>query len=397
MPIHSRVAFELDGGTVEIWKGTMGTLSNLLGSGTITVTSSASTLKAVDTSSYTLSNAITVNNTFNIGATGTGAITLSGSIGLGSTNRTFNVNNTTTISGTITESGGLTDSGTGELIFANPGTGILARPLTSLTISSGATVGIANPASHANRTVLVASALSIPGSAGAWSSKLDMTGNDMIVHNGSLANITSQLKEGYNLSGGGPTFWNGSEGIVCSTASGILTGLGVEQNSSGGVAIVTSFDGQTVGTTDVLVKYTYMGDANLDGVINMDDYALIDNGFNNHLTGWRNGDFNYDGTIDSNDYILIDNSDAFQMGSLAIIEQMPHWKIPGYAALYLPIYESHFGDLSTAAYDAALAAGTPAGDAMPAGLFATVPEPASMGLLAIVGGSLLVRRKRHTR
>jgi hypothetical protein len=49
-----------------------------------------------------------------------------------------------------------------------------------------------------------------------------------------------------------------------------------------------------------------MGDADGNGVIDFDDYALIDNGFLNGLTGYTNGDFNYDGVIDFDDYAIID-------------------------------------------------------------------------------------------
>jgi parallel beta-helix repeat protein len=49
------------------------------------------------------------------------------------------------------------------------------------------------------------------------------------------------------------------------------------------------------------------GDANNDGVVDGSDYSLIDNGFNNHLTGWHNGDFDNNGVIDGSDYTLIDN------------------------------------------------------------------------------------------
>ncbi|CAN5342623.1 hypothetical protein BH09PLA1_BH09PLA1_00580 [soil metagenome] len=48
------------------------------------------------------------------------------------------------------------------------------------------------------------------------------------------------------------------------------------------------------------------GDADHNGVVNFDDYAHIDNGFNNGLIGFSNGDFNYDGVINFDDYSLID-------------------------------------------------------------------------------------------
>ncbi len=51
-------------------------------------------------------------------------------------------------------------------------------------------------------------------------------------------------------------------------------------------------------TTGVLVKYTYYGDATLDGKVDGTDYGRIDSGLLTGATGWSNGDFNYDVTID---------------------------------------------------------------------------------------------------
>src|SRR5207244_7445563 len=64
--------------------------------------------------------------------------------------------------------------------------------------------------------------------------------------------------------------------------------------------------GQTVTGTDTLVMYTYGGDANLDGKINVDDYGKIDFNVGLGNAGWVNGDFNYDGVINVDDYGIID-------------------------------------------------------------------------------------------
>jgi hypothetical protein len=89
--------------------------------------------------------------------------------------------------------------------------------------------------------------------------------------------------------------------------------------NAAGVALVSTFEDVSVSNTDVLIKYTYFGDANLDGVVNGSDYTLIDNGFNNSLTGWRNGDFNYDGVVNGDDYTLIDNAFNTQGPALSAI------------------------------------------------------------------------------
>ena len=62
----------------------------------------------------------------------------------------------------------------------------------------------------------------------------------------------------------------------------------------------------------MLVKFTYGGDANLDGKINVDDYGRIDFNVNLGTTGWYNGDFNYDGKINVDDYGIIDSTVGIQ-------------------------------------------------------------------------------------
>jgi autotransporter-associated beta strand protein len=158
----------------------------------------------------------------------------------------------------------------------------------------------------------------------AWG-KLDLTNNDLIVHGGSLSDITGLVREGFN---GGT--WNGS-GIMSSTAAAnSLTALGtiVNDNGSGtplygtGGVLGSTFGGQSPVDGDILVKYTYYGDANLDGTVNSVDYTRLDaayladaaylknnpKGANQPLTGWYNGDFNYDGSVNGSDYTLIDNA-----------------------------------------------------------------------------------------
>jgi hypothetical protein len=70
---------------------------------------------------------------------------------------------------------------------------------------------------------------------------------------------------------------------------------------------------------DTLVKYTYNGDANGDGVINADDYFRIDSGFLDQPAAplYAQGDFNFDDTINADDYFLIDSAFLGQGAQLA--------------------------------------------------------------------------------
>jgi hypothetical protein len=160
----------------------------------------------------------------------------------------------------------------------------------------------------ANVTVLTS--LALAGNPDAWTSRLDLADNDMIVQGGDLSTITNQIKNG--LAAGD---WNGP-GISSSAAASNakhLTALGVIQPNAD-----TTFDGQNVSASDVLVKYTYYGDADLSGKVDGTDYSLIDHGYHSPgATGWLNGDFNYDGKIDGSDYSLIDNAFNMQQLNLA--------------------------------------------------------------------------------
>lgn len=192
--------------------------------------------------------------------------------------------------------------------------------LASLSIGSGATASMLGTG-----RILVTGSLAISGSNDAWQGQLDLGSNDLIVHNvdaptaaASLATMTNQLKSGFNAGNG---YWNGP-GIASTAAAGdsrYLKTLGVILNNNNDTPIYNTFDGQGVLGTDVLIKYTYYGDADLNGKVDGTDYSMIDVGFNSQsgdtpLSGWTNGDFNYDGKINGSDYSLIDNAFNMQSG-----------------------------------------------------------------------------------
>jgi hypothetical protein len=285
------------------------------------------TLDANDTLIISSGETLTINGL--TGSVLTGILSNSGTLAV--TGGTTQLLSNSTASGTFTVSSGATlkINGTlglttltsnGATVFAaNSGSGILARSFSSIGIGSSGAVSItaatqtAGPMVNPNRTVLVT-----PGLAITAGGTLNLNNNDMIVQNvgaTGLTTIVSEIKQGRNGGSGGA--WTGT-GITSSSAAATptTTALAVELNNNGsGNTLVSSFDGQTVGNADVLVKYTYAGDANFDGVVNGSDYALIDNGYNADqsylaqnpggtsppLTGWRNGDFNYDGVINGDD------------------------------------------------------------------------------------------------
>jgi len=202
-----------------------------------------------------------------------------------------------------------------------------AQHLAGIRLASGGTA----TAAAVGINTLVTNALTIdPDLHGAPAGTLDLADNNLVVD---YTGGTSPFDEivGWVRSGlrDGPTgYWDGP-GIASSAAAAMaLTALAVIDNNDPNPKIggLTDLDGEPVSAESVLVKYTWWGDADLDGVIDSNDYDLLDNTFARYdpqnpappAGGWRwgVGDFTYDGVVDSNDYDKIDNAFKQQTGAL---------------------------------------------------------------------------------
>lgn len=283
---------------------------------------------------------------------------------------------TMNITGAQSHDAGATLSATDGVINVNTDAGSPAAPNLALSASgssnvtfsatqhlaslnvAGTTVSVA---AGANK-VIVTGNLSLDATA-----HLDLSDNKLIVRNGILGTINGDTYSGITglvQSGRNGGAWNapGLNTSQSTAQSSSLTTLAVAAASDArGIAATetTTWSGETVNGSDVLVMYTYSGDATLDGKINIDDYTKIDSGIANTLSGWSNGDFNYDGKINIDDYTVIDSN---------VINQ-------------------------GAPFDttAALNSGS-------IGAVAAVPEPASFLLCATFAtGGLLLRRSRRRR
>ncbi len=157
----------------------------------------------------------------------------------------------------------------------------------------------------------------------AISGKLDLSDNDLLLKYTSASPIGTWNGAAYDgisgmiASGNNGGAWDGP-GLVTTQSAALsnLTTLGVAEAADalglmpGDTAL---FDGETVDAATVIVKYTYGGDANIDGVINADDYATIDFNSNNPAAhNYFNGDFNLDGVINADDYSVIDFNNTAQ-------------------------------------------------------------------------------------
>jgi autotransporter-associated beta strand protein len=361
---------------------------------TVSVTKSGTSTWALTAANTYTGNTVVSGGTLNIPS---GASLNSGHVSVtgGVMNLTGTLNGTGTALPIVSATGGTLNADNNGDMGGTP----FARKWASVTVGSGGLITlIPSPSGQTNRTVLVVGSNTASGdpttAAGTTSftgGTLDLASNDMIVRQnattstGELAALTTAAKSGLN----GATPWTGTGLTTSAGAATNNTGLAIvvnDTNQSGttlsGTPLVSgsgqfnngesTFDNQTVTDGDILVKYTYFGDALLTGSVTSADYLQIDNGFNSQstatpLTGWYNGDFNYDGVINGDDYTLIDN--AYNSQGAAF----PTSVSAGPAEMIASDIDQIAGATSSAA----------------------VPEPASVSLIAFGAIGLLKRRRRR--
>jgi hypothetical protein len=312
--------------------GTIG--SPVTNNGQMSVPSTA--LLLMSGGALTNSGTFTGNGSFFAGAiNNTGSFTQTGAF---STGANFTNAGAVTISGNQTWSSGTTFSNTAGSATFNSDTGSAsASPLTisatagaitfgsnqhlgALNLSGTAEAAITTAASTLSPFVLTVSSLSFTGSIAT----LDLTNNEMIA-TAAASDIRGDLFSG-------ATFTSHDPG-----AGGALGYM-------------------DIGSGHTEVRYTLLGDSNLDGDVNVADLANLAGNFG-QTSGqfWINGDFDYNGNVNVAD-----------LADLA----------------------GNFGkDLSSAGLAADIASSA-----------STVPEPTTLGLLSTLpAAALSLRRRRRIR
>ena len=173
--------------------------------------------------------------------------------------------------GAIASTKALTKTGSGMVTLSVAG----GVSLGSISVSGG-TLALATNTSAAALSITGGARLSAVGSFGAVSvsggGKFDVTDSDVIVdYTGAspIQSIRSQLASGY-VSGN----WNGA-GINSSVAAADpahRAALGYAEASTLGLS---TFGGQSLDGSAVVIEYTLQGDTNLDGVVNALDFNAL--------------------------------------------------------------------------------------------------------------------------
>jgi autotransporter-associated beta strand protein len=315
------ITLAANGGTLDGVFAALSVPSPIVGSGSLSVkgsvTLSAANSYTGDTSVGNSSNTttLTISSPANLGGPANTIVFNQGTL---RTTASMNLGRDITVNtgvGTFDTSVNAVAAGTVEGVGAltKAGAGILAVTHLRLTPAplgaAGGNVNVTGGTLQIGPSGGNALGVSRIGNLALLGGRLDLTDNKLIT-TGSLAQTTTQIQQGRN---GGT--WDGSIGIITALADGNFTTVGVASAAQvKGIASsqTATWAGQTVTGSDTLVMYTYGGDANLDGKINVDDYGHIDSSVPLGISGWFNGDFNYDGKVNVDDYGIIDFNVSIQ-------------------------------------------------------------------------------------
>ena len=255
-------------------------------------------------------------------------------------------------------------TGTGSLIV-DAGASLTAKSIAQTGLTVNGTLALADKA-HGGMQIVLGS---VDGSGNTttagvltlgrdgnnnFTGKIDLADRTLLVHytqdtvhptvqDGPADYITAALAQGRNVGPGGVFDgpWNGSGGIVSSTAAGNFSdanavyqngqtefyalGLGDTgkmQRVDGSIVSKMLIDdagpgfadasGNGIGAT-VFVRYTRVGDATMDGIVGNNDVTVLGLGFDpthdpagaDGPRHWYDGDYNYNGIVDNNDVTIL--------------------------------------------------------------------------------------------
>jgi autotransporter-associated beta strand protein len=223
---------------------------------------------------------------------------------------------------TIGPAGGLAINGTATVRSVTGGgstfvgNGVIPATLSTSHIKQSTLViaGNGQVKSWPNGGTSVLGSLSIAGQPGEPAGKFDLNNNAAIIdYTGAspISVLRLQIQAGRGGWGIGST-WNG-QGITSSAAAAANAidnegrAIGFAENAWLPLGSYTTFRGQPVDATSVLLAFTRTGDANLDGVVDDDDVTVVGAMYapGSHNGSWYLGDFDYNGFVDDDDVTLL--------------------------------------------------------------------------------------------
>jgi hypothetical protein len=202
--------------------------------------------------------------------------------------------------GTLSVSTGLSDDNLS--VTAKAGTILFntSQRVKSLDVQSGAHVTLAPSATPGTRSLFMrAISFSYQGS-------IDLTNGGMIFdYDFGPVGIHYGLRSALQVARANGTWKGGGLTSSFAAANPTTTALGIaEKATATGNTNIEPILGQAADGSSILIRFTLLGDANLDGVVGPADLNLFAAHFGETDQVWVNGDFDYDRTVGPADFNL---------------------------------------------------------------------------------------------
>jgi hypothetical protein len=178
---------------------------------------------------------------------------------------------------------------------------------SSLALTGSARVSLGGSSTVNLTNAVVLGDLSINADSTAPTATVELNKSKLVADKRliSMGTIRSQIKSAY---AGGTWTGNGITSAAAAADYAALgtaakTALGYVDNADSSSGGKTTFYGRSVDANAVLIRYTYYGDTNLDGRVNLSDFGILKANYG-HTSGgeWYNGDFNYDNRVNLGDF-----------------------------------------------------------------------------------------------
>jgi hypothetical protein len=200
----------------------------------------------------------------------------------------------------------------GKLLIANPSGGL--GKVTTDGLGSLVRVGVGTSTYTLDQPVAVKNRATL-NLQGNWtrSANIDASGRIIFDYPTAGPTVYSAIRSAI-ISGFNSGAWNGSGIFSTAAAANNATALGYAEASNVLTATGGTFSGETVDGTAVLVRWTYKGDANLDGQVDVTDLGRLATNWQTS-NDWSGGDFNYDHFVDVSDLGALATSWQLGVGS----------------------------------------------------------------------------------
>ena len=182
----------------------------------------------------------------------------------------------------------------------------------NLSVSNGAGAIITAATTNTPTTLSLSTLLIGP------TGQFDVANNEVLINYGSamspIASIAGWIKTGYQNAA-----WNG-HGIVSSVAYQHLTQYGL-----GYADAADTNNPANLPAGEIKIMYTLLGDANLDGTVNSEDFTMFSQNLGKSGMMWDDGDFNYDGTVNTEDFTPLSNNlgQSDQIAAAPLVQATP--------------------------------------------------------------------------